>query len=141
VFWAGFARPKHPTPRFIEKIPLKGIMDRGYKEIYMERRDFLKLSGLALALAFVRLTPVSNIMHLPAEVGVKEKMYRGTSDGDVLISENVGWTWNLHTRFGLQYAINALSVDAAQNLYALMDYRGHSFWLRRSAGSNFWETV
>jgi hypothetical protein len=25
VFWAGFARPKHPAPRFIEKIPLSLI--------------------------------------------------------------------------------------------------------------------
>lgn len=107
----------------------------------MYRRDFLKLCGLFSTALFVQFNPLGRVTSLPAEVEAQGKIFRGTSDGKIHISENAGHTWRLHTDFGSQYSITHLSMDAYEQVIALVDYLGDTFELALSNSGKAWKTI
>ena len=75
----------------------------------MYRRDFLKLGGLLSASIIslgIKINP-------PVEVEMENKIYRGTSDGKIYVSEDARKTWQLHTNFGPQFS----TLDLGKNLW------------------------
>ena len=107
----------------------------------MNRRDFLKLSGLFSTALFVQFNLPGSIAIKQVEVESNGRRYRGTSDGKILISANEGKTWQLHTNFGSQNAITKLSTDAQDRVVALVDYMGYDFELALSNHNGPWRTV
>lgn len=107
----------------------------------MQRRDFLKFSGLLSAALFLQLIPQEKMILHPVEAQVGDKHYRGTSDGDIYESSDTGRTWQLHTRLGHQYSIMDLIVDSSKRVYARVGYLGHSFPLTLSTNGTHWNTL
>ena len=93
----------------------------------MYRREFLKLGGLLSAALFVQTNPLGKVMSLPMEVKSQGKLYRGTSDGKILISANAGKSWQLHTNFGSLFSILGLGTDLWGHVGVQLEYEGHSF--------------
>ena len=107
----------------------------------MHRRDFLRLSGTLAATLFVQFHPAGRIGNIPVEVEAHGRIYRGTRNGKIHVSENAGRTWRLHTNFGSQYSIAGLSVDSGDQVIALLDYLGRGFRLALSKNDGPWRTM
>jgi hypothetical protein len=108
----------------------------------MNRRDFLKLSGLVSVAGLVQFNPLGKlVMNRPVEAEAGGKLYRGTYDGKVYISENAGKSWQLHTDFGAGISILDLAVDALENIHARLAFGEHSFRLALSPNSKNWKTA
>jgi hypothetical protein len=106
----------------------------------MVRRDFLKLSGLFSAALFVQFHPLGK-MRLPVEAEAHGTLYRGTHDGNIYISEDAGGSWRLHSGFGSQYSIAHLSINAQEQVIALVDYLGDTFLLVLTQNGKAWRAI
>lgn len=107
----------------------------------MYRRDFLKLGGLLSVTLFMQFNPLKKGLYLPAEVSSRGTLYRGTSDGKVYTSSDAGKNWQLHTNFGAAYSVHGLTVDLSEQIYAQLDFGGHSFELALAPNGKAWMTV
>jgi hypothetical protein len=106
-------------------------------EVSMRRREFLKIIAIT---AVAPLIPLGLVGIRPAEAAVNGMVYRADASGRILTSSDAGKTWQLHTHFGPQYSIIALTVDAASRVRARIGFSGHSFDLILSQKGKFWET-
>ena len=94
----------------------------------MQRREFLKLSGAALGSTALLTGLFQLVSTLPVQAQSRGKNYRGyRNDGDILVSEDAGETWQIHTRLGSEYSIDDLFVDSADQLYARVGFRQYHF--------------
>src|SRR5512138_2982901 len=100
-----------------------------WMEEQMLRRDFLKITSVISSALFVQMKPWGNVMSLPVEVESQGKLYRGTSDGKILISANAGKNWQLHTNFGSEFSIFDLATDYKEHVHAQLGFAGYSFEL------------
>src|SRR5947199_268435 len=107
----------------------------------MYRRDFLKLSGLLSAALFVQINPLEKAVSLPIEVESQGKYYRGTSDGKILISTDVGKSWQVHTNFGSTLSILGLRVNFWGQVHTQLGFASHSFELELAQNEQSWITV
>ncbi|MBL8061493.1 MAG: hypothetical protein JNK32_00620 [Anaerolineales bacterium] len=108
----------------------------------MNRRDFLKVGGLLSAALLLQLSPLGQTAYLPVEAQTGGKLYRGTSDGRVLISSDAGKSWQLHSNFGSMIDILGLTVDLQGQLFAQLGFKGHHFELVLAQnGTNTWRTA
>jgi hypothetical protein len=100
----------------------------------MQRREFLKLTGLASSSLFLVSSPFKAVLKFPVQVAAQGKLFRGTSDGEVHVSEDGGKTWKLHTRFGSEYPILGLNTDpqGQVNLQAGYEYRAFRLFLSKN---------
>ena len=105
------------------------------------RRDFLKLSGLASAVMLVSSVPVLNAKAKPVETEWHGKLYRGTPDGQILVSEDGGDTWSLHSKFGTHLSISDLYADFRQRLVAVLDCQNRDFKLALLPDARTWKTL
>ncbi len=106
----------------------------------MNRRDFIKLGGastLAFVFGFGGLDVLAN---LPVEMAVQGKVYRGTHDGKIFVSEDNSQTWKLHTNLGSDFAIRRFSVDANNRVQAQVGYQKYTFQLALSKNGKFWNS-
>ena len=110
-------------------------------EAQMLRREFLKLSGLLSAALLVQVNPSGTRIPSPVEVESQGKLYRGTPDGKIYISENAGRNWQLHTNFGSQYDISSLSSSRPGQVYARLAFAGHFFEIVLGQNNKIWRTV
>ena len=104
----------------------------------MQRRDFLKLSSVMSAFVYATVSPIGNITKLPIETAALGKVYRGTYDGSIHISENGGKSWQLHSKFGADYAILDIFTGLDGRLYTHAGFKQHSFLLVLSKDGNSW---
>jgi hypothetical protein len=107
----------------------------------MHRRDFLKIGGLFSAALLVQFNPLGKLAVRPVEVEAGGKLYRGTSDGRILVSANAGKTWQLHTHFGMDFSIIGLSIDFRRQVRAEIEFAGHPFELALVQNGKNWKTV
>lgn len=107
----------------------------------MVRRDFLKLSGLLSAVVFVQFNPLGKALSLPVEVESQGKYYRGTPDGKIYVSADLGKSWQLHTNFGPALSIVGLSTNLGEKVHAHLGLDGHSFELALAQNGTTWRTV
>lgn len=107
----------------------------------MNRRDFLKISGLLSVALFI---PVSLLpgpaKNRPVELVSGGVTFRGTQAGEIQTSHDGGQTWQLHTRLGSQYAIIDLYTDWSQRVHAKAAFEGHSFGLVLTKDKKYWIT-
>ena len=104
----------------------------------MERREFLKISGLAASSLFLFSSPFKPILKFPVQVAAQGKLFRGTADGDVQVSEDGGKTWKLHTRFGPEYPILDMYADRQGRVSLQAGYKLHSFRLMLAKNGKDW---
>lgn len=105
------------------------------------RRDFLKISGLFSAAMLAGAGTAWEIKAKSIEAELRGKHYRGTSDGKILVSEDAGKTWSLHTKFGSDLSISHLYADFRQRLVAVLDCQGYDFKLALSPDFRTWKTM
>ena len=104
----------------------------------MDRRDFLKITGLASSSLFLVSSPFNAFLKFPVQTVVQGKIYRGTSEGEVHVSEDSGKTWKLHTRFGPDCPILDMYVDRSGQVSLQAGYKFHSFHLVLSKNGKDW---
>jgi hypothetical protein len=109
----------------------------------MNRRDFLKISGLLSASLFIPFSPIliSLSKNRPVELESGGMIFRGTPAGEIQTSRDGGRTWQLHTRLGSQYAIIDLYSDPSERVHATASFEGRSFGLLLSKDKKYWMTV
>ena len=107
----------------------------------MLRRDFLKLSGFFSAALLAGLAPAANIAALPVEAELAGKLYRGTRDGLIYVSEDDGRSWSLHTRFGSHLSVGHVYVDLRGRLAVMLICEGYDFRVTLSPDSRTWRTA
>lgn len=108
----------------------------------MVRRDFLKFTGLLSAALFLQIHPLRKAVSLPVEVESQGKLYRGTYDGKIYVSENAGKSWQLHTNFGSAVSILGLrTANLQRQVHAHLGFGGHRFELELAQKGQYWKTV
>jgi hypothetical protein len=108
----------------------------------MNRREFLKIGSLSSAVLFLHMDflPIKNLVQ-PAITEFKGVLYRGTPDGDILISHDTGKTWLLHTRLGKNYSVLNFSKDGSARMRARIIFDRKSFYLTLAKGDKYWLSV
>jgi hypothetical protein len=104
----------------------------------MNRRDFLKVTGLASSSMFLVSSPFKSFLKFPVQTIAKGKIFRGTLDGDVQVSEDGGKKWKLHARFGPECPILGLYTDRQERVYLQAGYKYHSFRLLLAKNGKDW---
>ena len=107
----------------------------------MNRREFLKLSGMMSAFVFASLSPINALAKSPAEseaAAVGGKLYRGKRDGNIYVSQNGGKTWKLHTGFGANCPILDMTVAANGQPCARVGFKQYSFRVALSKDGTVW---
>jgi hypothetical protein len=107
----------------------------------MDRRRFLKVTGLAVVgagLAQMSILP-SRYKVVAASAGAKQ--YRGDRQGRIYVSVDGGTTWRLHTSFGSQYSIDRLETDSAGRVRTTIGFHRRQFGLVLGADERSWRTV
>ena len=107
----------------------------------MNRREFLKLGGLMSILACVAVSPIGMIATLPVETAVSGKIYRGTRDGNIHVSENGGKSWQLHSGFGPDCSILDIFTGLDGQLYAHVGFKQYTFHLALAKNKKTWLTA
>jgi hypothetical protein len=104
----------------------------------MDRRDFLKITGLASSSFFLVSSPFKSALRFPVQVAAGGKIFRGTADGDVEVSEDGGKTWKLHTRLGPECPILDIYADHQGQVALQAGYKVHSFRLFLAKNGKDW---
>jgi hypothetical protein len=108
------------------------------KEFFMDRRDFLKVTGLATSSLFLVSSPFKSALKFPVQTATGGKIYRGTAEGDVEVSEDGGKTWKLHARFGPDCPILDIYADRHGQVALQAGYKAHSFRLFLAKNGRDW---
>ena len=108
----------------------------------MQRRDFLKLSGVAFVSTLLLTELSRQVTALPVEAVSRGRHFRGyRNNGDILVSEDAGETWQLHTRLGSEYSIEDLFVDSDDQMHAQVGFLHYQFQLFLSEDGTQWKTL
>jgi hypothetical protein len=107
----------------------------------MYRRDFLKLSGLATAALLFQVNPLGRIASQFKQVESHGRLYRGTHDGKILMSTDMGKNWQLHTNFGREFSIRELTADLRGQVHLQLEFANHTFDLALMKNSITWQTL
>jgi hypothetical protein len=104
----------------------------------MNRRDFLRVTVLASTALFLSSYTLKTVMKPPVQASAAGRTFRGTPDGEVLVSEDGGKTWKLHARFGPEIPILAMAADRSGGVSLQAGYKSHSFRLVLSKNGRNW---
>ncbi|MFZ5877983.1 MAG: twin-arginine translocation signal domain-containing protein [Chloroflexota bacterium] len=104
----------------------------------MNRRDFLKLGGLASAALVVPALKLGALVLTAAQAEYRGRVYRGTVDGEIHVSEDQGQTFRRQFGFGPRYSISKLFTGFDGRLYAQMEYQDRSFFLSLAEDGSHW---
>jgi hypothetical protein len=103
----------------------------------LDRRDFLKLSGLFAGA--VLMFEAQKYFSLDPEVKFLDSLIRGTRNGKILTSYDEGQTWKMLMNFGSQCHITKL-VNSKNTLFADIEVSGYPFRAWSSDGIK-WNTI
>ena len=106
----------------------------------MNRRDFLKIGALLSSALIVQISPLGIKINPPVEVEAENKIYRGTSDGKIYVSEDVRKTWQLHANFGSLFSILNLSKNLLGQVQAKLGFGEYDVHLTLSENNVQWKT-
>jgi hypothetical protein len=104
----------------------------------MNRREFVKLSGLMSVFSLVTAGVIGYVTKRPVEAAAFGKIYRGTYDGSIHISEDRGQSWQLHSHFGPEYSILDIFTGTDSRLYIRTGFRQYDFHLVLSHNQHAW---
>ncbi|MBI5295743.1 MAG: twin-arginine translocation signal domain-containing protein [Chloroflexi bacterium] len=104
----------------------------------MNRRDFLKFGGLTSAVLAFPAWKLGEFALAAAQIEYGGRVYRGTQDGEVHVSDDQGQTFSKQVRFGPQYSISKMFTGFDGRLYAQLEYQDRSFFLSLAEDGNSW---
>ena len=107
----------------------------------MNRRGFIKLSGLATASFLTSSSWLGKLINQPAMAQLGDRIYKVTTNGKVIFSKNAGKTWQVHTNFGEEVSLLDLSVDHMNRVVAQLGYKNHIFHLRLTSDGLKWTSA
>jgi len=110
-----------------------------------QRRDFLKLMAAGLASTWAlsaSSAPLTNWFLSPAmtaQTTFGSLLLRGTSNGQIMQSQDQGKSWQLLIAFSEHFDVRSLVTKDGQ-VFAQMAVSGHTFWLS-SQDAKTWRTL
>lgn len=107
----------------------------------MDRTRFLKTFSLMAAGSFLVRQPAmaSLAQAAPEPRHLQERRFRGAEEGRILVSEDAGATWKVHSQFGPAFTILNI-LEGPRETYSLVDFKGLHFKLKLSADGRSWVT-
>lgn len=105
-----------------------------------QRRRFIRQMAITATLLTapaplnLLAAPVSN-----AELNLGNKIYRGTADGRILLSEDGGQNWRTLAQFGAQHRVGQLMTTDRGAIKARLSTEHGCFWLQ-SDNDHHWFT-
>jgi hypothetical protein len=126
--------------------PINALIFKGKLSIHnafceespMDRRDFLKITGLASSSVFLVSSPLKSMLQFPLHVSARGNVYRGTADGEIHVSGDGGKTWKLHTRFGPDCPILDMVAGRNGEVALQVGYQHYSFRLDLAENGKDW---
>jgi hypothetical protein len=106
----------------------------------MNRRDFLKLGAIFSAAILVQTSPLATVFAQSVEVQAGNKIYRGTGDGKIFVSQDERQTWQLHTNFGALFSVLSLQKNFAGQVQVKLGFGEHDVNLTLSENNVEWKT-
>ena len=100
------------------------------------RRNFLKLGAISSALLFLPLRQL--LKAAAAEAEYQGRIYRGTSDGEIYVSEDQRDTWTRHINLGPLCLVSKIFSRGDDELHAQVDFQGYDFYLLLSPDGKNW---
>ena len=88
----------------------------------------------------MHISPKVILLPDPVEAVAGNKLYRGTPDGKIYISEDGGGSWQLHANFGNEYSILDLLANTNEQVFARLGFQQHSFVLKLSKNGKNWQS-
>ncbi len=108
----------------------------------MNRREFLKIGSLATAVLLVQVRKLPlKALNRPVLIQHQGAIYRGTPEGEIQVSHDLGKTWQVHLLMGKGYSVTALFKDIWQQLHARVTFAGRDFDLTLAAGNKHWLSI
>lgn len=107
----------------------------------MNRRGFIKLSGLATVSFLTSSGVLEKLINQPAMAQLGNRIYKGTRNGEIVYSKNAGKTWQVHSNFGEEVSLLDLSVDQMNRVVAQLGYKNHIFHLRLTSDGLKWRST
>ena len=115
----------------------------------MQRRDFLRLAGLTgvglvgvqgLGLGLAGAAGAAQNVD-PMQTSSGGRLYRGTAEGKVLVSDDSGRTWSSHTNFGPLLPVNSISANGAKSVSLVLGFKGMAVPLVLRDDGKSWRTA
>jgi hypothetical protein len=105
----------------------------------MNRREFLKVSGIASGLFMLFMSPKIGKLATPQpRVEAQGKQFRGTPNGKIYQSVDKGRTWQLHANLGDHYSIKGFSENQGGQIAAHVLFQQNAFDLLLSSDGRSW---
>jgi|GEM_PF-5703642 len=102
----------------------------------LTRRSFLKLGVVSSALLFF---PIRQLLKNAAvEEEYQGRVYRGTSNGEIYVSDDQRNTWNRHINLGPQCLVTKIFSSGNDSLHAQVEFQGNDFTLSLSPDGTKW---
>ncbi len=101
----------------------------------MNRREFIQAFIQTSFVGVVALTPSSKLLlkKYPSQIEFHGKLLKGSEDGQILSSKDMGLNWDTSLNLGVDHQIQAL-YQRHQYAYARISYKGQKFVLRSIDG-------
>ena len=104
----------------------------------MDRREFLKLGSFVPAYFYLSAAGLFSLPHFEPEINALGKIYKGTLDGKIYTSVDLGKTWQLQYKLGSSNSILKFSIGTDHKLYVLAMNKAHTFSLALSPNGKTW---
>ncbi len=105
------------------------------------RREFIKIGSAALG-SLVLSLGAAGMGASPVQAEWADKLYHGTMDGKILVSEDGGSTWQQICDLGSDNRIARIQVIASDQLQVRIMHRsGYPFYLRSKDGKVWFHTA
>ena len=112
----------------------------------MDRTRFLKTFTMLAAGSVLgqRLATAGTVKAVLGDqgkpAGTPERRFRGTTEGEILVTEDGGGTWKQHARFGSDCAVLNINQNAT-DITAYLRGQGGEFTLRLSPDGKYWVSI
>jgi hypothetical protein len=103
------------------------------------RRSFLKIGAISSALLFLPAWQL--LKRITVEEEYNGRVYRGTEDGEIYVSEDQRSTWTRHINLGAQYLVSKLFSNSNDELEAEVDFEGYAFQLKLAPNGKDWLVI
>lgn len=104
----------------------------------MNRRDFLKVGSLVSAFGLIAAGPLDKVFNVDSEAIAFGKIYRAANKGRVLVSNDKGKSWQLHTGFGSGYSVLDIFTATDNHLYVKIGHKSNKFYLVLTDDKKAW---
>ena len=107
----------------------------------MNRRKFLKLSVVVSTSVLLNLSNFLKFAGQSTQVRSGDLLFKGNSEGEIVLSKDFGATWQVHTSFAQGVSIIDLTDDMSGQIYAQLAFSGYSFQMKLAQDGLNWQSI